>query len=93
MDIPVELEQHMHRYSSKLDGKLKKMYENCFLSTVKTALRPQEDGSYFVLTGDITAMWLRDSAAEVNHYIKTAKNSETVKKIIRITIAVQLQRV
>jgi hypothetical protein len=35
MDIPVELEQHMHRYSSKMNGKLKEMYENCFLSTVE----------------------------------------------------------
>ena len=36
----------------------------CFLNTMETTVKQLEDGSYFVITGDIPAMWLRDSAAQ-----------------------------
>ena len=32
----------------------------CFLNTIETTVTQLEDGSYFVITGDIPAMWLRD---------------------------------
>ena len=44
----------------------------CFLNTMETTVKQLEDGSYFVITGDIPAMWLRDSAAQVRPYVKYA---------------------
>lgn len=70
------------KYSKKLAG----LYKNCYSSTAETALKETADGNIFVLTGDIPAMWLRDSAAQVNHYIALARDPEIadmIKKVIR----------
>ena len=47
------------------------MFERCFLNTVETTVQ-QTAGDTFVITGDITAMWLRDSTAQVLHYLRFA---------------------
>lgn len=73
MNIPSALIDHIDGYCARLsDPKLQNLYRRCALSTAETALRPQEDGTVFVLTGDIPAMWLRDSAAQVTHYLTSA---------------------
>ena len=48
---------------------LASLAEPCFLNTIQTTVKQLEDGSYFVITGDIPAMWLRDSAAQVKPYV------------------------
>ncbi len=92
MKIPNAIAEHIKSYSDRLKHhfKLRRMYENCYPSTIKTALRKQEDGSYFVLTGDIPAMWLRDSTAEVEIYLKAAEHDEEVGNIIKGVINRQL---
>ncbi len=62
--------------------KLAQLYRNCYGSTIETALQPCEDGEFFVLTGDIPAMWLRDSSAQVNHYVQLCEDKE-VATIVR----------
>ena len=44
---------------------LASLAKQCFLNTIETTVTQLEDGSYFVITGDIPAMWLRDSAAQL----------------------------
>ena len=88
MNIPKAINERIEIYSRKLAGnpKLQKMYRNCYLSTWETALQKCEDGTYFVLTGDIPAMWLRDSAAQVTHYIPLsgdAQVAEVIEGVIR----------
>lgn len=56
--------------------KLRTLYENCYPSTVNTAVEPLSDGTVFVVTGDIPAMWLRDSSAQVAHYTVLANDPE-----------------
>ena len=41
------------------EGKLADMFERCYLNTIDEAVKELEDGSLFVITGDIEAMWLR----------------------------------
>ena len=53
-------------YSIK-DEKLKEMFKKCFLSTIETSMKVEGDKTY-IITGDINAMWLRDSSCQVNHY-------------------------
>ncbi len=70
-------------YAEKIkDEKIKKMFVQCFLSTFKTTVQLEDDGSCFVITGDIPAMWLRDSSAQVNHYVPFAKDSEEAFRVI-----------
>ena len=45
------------------------IFGNCYGDTVRKALKMEPDGSVFVLTGDIPAMWLRDSACQMRPYL------------------------
>ena len=64
--------------------KVATLYNNCYRSTAESALKEMDDGSLFVLTGDIPAMWLRDSAAQVNHYLKLVDDPEIANMIKRV---------
>ena len=61
--------------------KLAKMYRNCFASTWDTTLQ-RADGTVFLITGDIPAMWLRDSSAQVFHYLPYAGEYTEVKEAV-----------
>lgn len=61
-------------------------FKGCFLNTIETTVTELEDGSYFVITGDIPAMWLRDSAAQVKPYIRYANEDEDLRKILKSII-------
>lgn len=50
------------------DTKLKNLFYNCFVNTIETTIKYQ-DNDTFVITGDIPAMWLRDSTSQVEHYL------------------------
>lgn len=71
------------------------MFENCFPNTLDTTVHygKSEDGDddTFVYTGDIHAMWLRDSGAQVWPYVQFAKDDETVRRMVRGTIRRQLK--
>ncbi len=71
------------------------MFENCFPNTLDTTIHysTTEDGDddTFVYTGDIHAMWLRDSGAQVWPYVPFAKTDEKLRKMVRGTILRQLK--
>lgn len=80
--------------ADELEKKIQKAYpslaplaKQCFLNTIETTTQELSDGSYFVITGDIPAMWLRDSAAQLKPYIKYASQDKDLKKIIKSVIA------
>ncbi|MDR0348157.1 MAG: glycoside hydrolase family 125 protein, partial [Tannerella sp.] len=55
------------------DKKLAWMFENCFPNTLDTTVHYRAiegDDDTFVYTGDIHAMWLRDSGAQVWPYVQ-----------------------
>lgn len=60
--------------------------KQCFLNTIQTTVQQLEDGSFFVITGDIPAMWLRDSAAQLKPYIKYANQDGELAGILRSVI-------
>ena len=61
------------------------MFENCFPNTLDTTVNYKMiDGKpdTFVITGDIHAMWLRDSSAQVWPYLSLCNKDEDLKKLI-----------
>ena len=44
------------------------------LNTLDTTVKKMEDGSTYVITGDIPAKWLRDSVAQLRPYLVPAQN-------------------
>ena len=70
------------RAREKLPG-LAPLAKQCFLNTIETTVTQLEDGSYFVITGDIPAMWLRDSAAQLRPYVKYAKEDKDLQAILK----------
>lgn len=96
MNVPKVLKER----AAKLEAYYKEHYEGlaplaaqCFLNTMETTVKELEDGSYFVITGDIPAMWLRDSAAQVRPYVKYAKDDSDLQKILESVIGKQAQLV
>lgn len=74
--------------------KLAWMFENCFPNTLDTTVhyrvREGKDDT-FVYTGDIHAMWLRDSAAQVWPYVQLAGKDEALRKMLAGVIRRQVK--
>ena len=58
------------------------MFENCFPNTLDTTVHFDGDDDTFVYTGDIHAMWLRDSGAQVWPYVQLANQDPRLKKML-----------
>ncbi len=67
------------------DPELAWMFENCYPNTLDTTVSYSEQGGKpdtFVITGDIHAMWLRDSSAQVWPYLGLTRNDEPLRKLV-----------
>ncbi len=61
------------------------LFENCFPNTLDTTVTHrviEGKPDTFVITGDINAMWLRDSTAQVWPYLQLAKDDSKLKNLI-----------
>lgn len=72
------------------------MFANCFPNTLDTTVHyTEDDGSgkpdTFIYTGDIHAMWLRDSGAQVWPYIQLANQDSHLKSMLTGTILRQFR--
>lgn len=64
------------------DSRVAKVFENCISNTLQKTIHVQEDGSVYVITGDIPAMWLRDSACQLLPFLRFAKEEPEIRKIL-----------
>jgi uncharacterized protein len=74
------------------DPELAWMFENCYPNTLDTTVTTGAIGGKrdtFIITGDIDAMWLRDSSCQVWPYVDLAKDDADLRKLFQGLIARQ----
>jgi meiotically up-regulated gene 157 (Mug157) protein len=89
------VEKVIQQTKAKLkDPKLAWMFENCFPNTLDTTVHFKTKNGKpdtFVITGDINAMWLRDSAAQVWPYLQLANEDPRLKTLLAGVVNRQTQ--
>ncbi len=93
----------IERYIKDVKKKLKDtpylawMFENCYPNTLDTTVHYTEDEQgepdTFVYTGDIHAMWGRDSGAQVYPYVKFANKDKNLKRMLAGVIRRQFKNI
>ena len=85
--VSLSVEKTIKRVKSAIaDPELAWMFENCFPNTLDTTVDYQViDGKSdtFVITGDIDAMWLRDSTAQVWPYMPLISEDKKLKELVK----------
>ncbi|TFD96490.1 glycoside hydrolase family 125 protein [Dysgonomonas capnocytophagoides] len=91
------IENELQRIKKLLKNpKLAWMFENCYPNTLDTTVRfEMKNGKpdTSVYTGDIHAMWLRDSGAQVWPYVHLANKDKELKKMLEGTILRQFNSI
>jgi len=67
------------------DPALRVLVENCLPNTLDTTVYPgtfEAKPDTYIVTGDIDAMWLRDSSAQVWPYLRFAKQDEKLRALL-----------
>ena len=83
-----QMQKTMDKFLEELRGKAKDypelmdLFVTCYTNTLDTTVKRMENNTTHVITGDIPAMWLRDSAAQLRPYIFLAKEDEEIRELI-----------
>ena len=84
--------EYIDNVCEKLDSdELKNDFRKCYLNTLETTVRYDENGNVFIITGDIEAMWLRDSSVQVSHYVRLAGIDIDCKELVKSLLKRQFQ--
>lgn len=78
------------------DATLAAMFERCFPNTLDTTVYPGTSGGKpdtFVITGDIDAMWQRDSSAQVHPYLAFAKQDPRLARLLQGVVRRQTRNI
>jgi hypothetical protein len=76
------------------DPQLADLFANCFPNTLDTTIQPgtfEGHPDTVVLTGDIAAMWLRDSSAQVWPYLPLASKDRSLRDLLEGVIRRQVR--
>lgn len=83
--VPTSVQQFMDDMTKRAEAENSRwaeIFNKCFANTLLTTVKRFDDGSTFLLTGDIPAMWLRDSTAQVRPYLAIAKEDDDLQAMI-----------
>ncbi len=83
-NIPREMEELINKVKNiyGTNSKVGQMFEAGFKNTYQTTII-EDNGETFVITGDIPAMWNRDSVAQVKPLLRIVKENQEVDKLIQ----------
>lgn len=90
--LSCRVEKYLRPVAAELEAinGLPDMFLRCFLSTLESTCRMAKNGETYIITGDIEAMWLRDSTEQVLHYLRFAGEDEMLAGWIEKLIARQI---
>lgn len=94
-EIPQSIQNLMDKVTEKSKENLRwaENFNASFSNTLLTTVKRKSDHTTFLLTGDIPAMWLRDSTAQVRPYLLVAKEDTDIADMIAGVVERQLQYV
>ncbi|MGA2808539.1 MAG: glycoside hydrolase family 125 protein [Terracidiphilus sp.] len=78
------------------DPALAAIFENCLPNTLDTTVWPDRHEGHpdtYVVTGDIDAMWLRDSSAQLWPYLQLAREDEPLRELLEGAIRRQARMI
>lgn len=84
-EVPTSVQTFMDKMEALCIDEHPRWAENFkagFANTLLTTVRRYDDGTTFLLTGDIPAMWLRDSTAQFRPYLVIAKEDKDIRDMI-----------
>ncbi|MDO4274052.1 MAG: glycoside hydrolase family 125 protein [Eubacteriales bacterium] len=84
MENPISVQELIikAREVFKDEPRLADIFENCYSNTLNTTVKILEDETTYVITGDIPAMWLRDSTAQLRPYLVPARGDDELAQVI-----------
>lgn len=84
------VDQEIARVAGLLkDRELATLFNNCWPNTLDTTVEDAASG--FVKTGDIDAMWLRDSTNQVKSYMAFATRDAHLQSLLKAVVQRQTQ--
>ncbi len=82
-DVVLQFADALTEKTMKIYPPLVPLARQCYLNTIETTVKKCDNGDWFVITGDIPALWLRDSAAQLRPYMPLCPKSDELSGIIR----------
>lgn len=92
--VPDSVRRFMDRITELCGAEHADWAENfnaAFANTLTTTVHRHADGTTFLLTGDIPAMWLRDSTAQVRPYLPIAAEDDDLADMIEGLVRLQFR--
>ena len=82
---PETLERVCSCVAERLGQRTAAVFRECFTNTLATTIETLADGTAFVVTGDIPAMWLRDSTAQLTPYLHFLDDQQLADTVARVS--------
>ncbi|MFB8754558.1 glycoside hydrolase family 125 protein [Streptomyces nigra] len=98
-DFPTSVADHpvvrraVHRLDDLGDPRFGRTLVRCLDDTLARTIRPMPDGSAFVVTGDIPAMWLRDSSTQMMPYLALLRDDTALQDLLLAVLRRQFQQI
>lgn len=85
------LYQHIAKIEGSLPQEIASLFRQCFVNTLETTVELLDDETTFVITGDIPAMWLRDSTAQIRPYLPFVSWDTDLQRVVKGLIHRQMK--
>ncbi|MCX4834967.1 glycoside hydrolase family 125 protein [Streptomyces sp. NBC_01016] len=87
------VQQAVRRLDELGDPRFGQTLLRCLDDTLARTIRPMPDGTAFVVTGDIPAMWLRDSTTQMMPYLALLEGDEDLQDLLLAVLRRQFRQI